>query len=415
LTAPLTAAVYLVVGRLRALTDSDVRAAAVEAAVFETKFGEIITAVETRQLQLLLECDVTATPANNLEATLLLVGLQEGVKAHLYPSDKHLFQRRKEMHARIDHARKATATNRHSPPLDEAQWKAVFSRVLPEVLKLMDNQGQPRGEHRRGLASEQPSHETSAAYCNILACACGCFLTFSGANFNSDHTQVLNHNQVALRYWMELCLEFGCVAAIVALLKKKSIAPQNEGGLMYSANVPVGVADMVSAAAGADDGTCTDTSYQVGNLTACRTSDKWSIKAHLYTTLIMLSYQSRKSDDAEADGSRKFSTLFSQRAIDGGFVEFMHRLLQSYANLLSPDTVHQETALVLAAFQTLCEGAGTAKAVLVRLAACPGGVAAFRQNLIYAVKHGNESVSFVNGSSVTVKSAGILALHGAQF
>ena len=42
LTAPLTAAVYLVVGRLRALTDPVARAAAVEAAVAETKFGTVL-------------------------------------------------------------------------------------------------------------------------------------------------------------------------------------------------------------------------------------------------------------------------------------------------------------------------------------------------------------------------------------
>ena len=107
----------------------------------------------------------------------------------------------------------------------------------------------------------------------------------------------------------------------------------------------------------------------------------------------------------------KLATEYSERCINAGYVEFIHRLMVAYANLPSPATAQQEIVPLIASFLVICEDADTAKAVVARLAACPGGVAAFRQHLIYAVNCGDASpVSFVNYSTVPGKAAGILAM-----
>jgi hypothetical protein len=153
LTAPLTAAVYLVVGRLRALTDPDVRAAAVEAVVFETKFGEIITAVQTQQMQLMTGCDTTSTPTNNLESTLLVLGLKRLLTASVFPSGKAMVKRKRDMLSQLVGCPDTTAPGLTS---SLAQWELTRSHLIPGSISLLQSLGRSRKQHEQQQQQQQP-------------------------------------------------------------------------------------------------------------------------------------------------------------------------------------------------------------------------------------------------------------------
>jgi hypothetical protein len=214
------------------------------------------------------------------------------------------------------------------------QWEKLQTR-LSQVVLLM--QGEPSQAMLPATNAPASLPLDSTGYCNVaLAAACNvwwkvAFLSVDGGQFAS---------------WYSHFLELGVIEATVAMLNDTA----------HAGTVGTGGAGSM----------------------ASMENDKGTGVAGGFQLISMISFQVRVIDMNEK--TITLITEYSKRCINAGYVEFVHQMMESYSNLPSPATAHQEIVPMVASFLTICEDPEMAKAVVVRLAACPGGVAAFRQH-----------------------------------